>query len=90
MISTLLNTLLELAPYVVLGFIMAGILKFYVPQNILQKHLGGRLLRHLSSRLELAVFCLCVRLVQYRLESDCSEATCRKPLNGLFSTWAPI
>lgn len=42
MINTLLNTLLESAPYVVLGFIIAGILKFYVPQNILQKHLGGR------------------------------------------------
>lgn len=41
MISTLLNTLLESAPYVVLGFIIAGILKFYVPQNILQKHLGA-------------------------------------------------
>lgn len=42
MIITLLNTLLESAPYVVLGFIIAGILKFYVPQNILQKHLGAR------------------------------------------------
>ncbi len=41
MINTLFNTLLESAPYVVLGFIIAGILKFYVPQNILQKHLGG-------------------------------------------------
>ncbi len=42
MINTLFNTLLESAPYVVLGFIIAGILKFYVPQNILQKHLGER------------------------------------------------
>lgn len=42
MIDTLLNTLLESAPYVVLGFLIAGILKFWVPQNILQKHLGGR------------------------------------------------
>jgi hypothetical protein len=41
MIDTLLNTLLESAPYVVLGFFIAGILKFWVPQNILQKHLGG-------------------------------------------------
>jgi uncharacterized protein len=42
MISTLFNTLLESAPYVVLGFVIAGILKFYVPQNVLQKHLGGK------------------------------------------------
>jgi len=42
MINTLFNTLLESAPYVVLGFIIAGILRFYVPQNVLQKHLGGR------------------------------------------------
>ncbi|MBE0653291.1 MAG: permease [Bacteroidales bacterium] len=41
MISTLLNTLLESAPYVILGFIIAGILKFWVPQDILQKHLGS-------------------------------------------------
>lgn len=42
MIGTLLNTLLESAPYVVLGFLIAGIVKYWVPQNILQKHLGGR------------------------------------------------
>jgi uncharacterized protein len=42
MINTLFNTLLESAPYVVLGFIIAGILKFYVPQNVLQKHLGRK------------------------------------------------
>jgi len=41
MIDTLFNTLLESAPYVVLGFFIAGILKFWVPQNILQKHMGG-------------------------------------------------
>lgn len=40
MINTLLNILLESAPYIVLGFIIAGILRYYVPQNILQKHLG--------------------------------------------------
>jgi uncharacterized membrane protein YraQ (UPF0718 family) len=42
MINTLFNTLLESAPYVVLGFIIAGILKFYVPQDVLQKHLGRK------------------------------------------------
>ena len=42
MINTLFNTLLESAPYVVLGFIIAGILKFWVPANILQKHLGRK------------------------------------------------
>jgi uncharacterized membrane protein YraQ (UPF0718 family) len=42
MIKTLFNTLLESAPYVVLGFIIAGILKFWVPSNILQKHLGTK------------------------------------------------
>lgn len=41
MINTLFNTLLESAPYVVLGFLIAGILRFWVPQNMLQKHLGG-------------------------------------------------
>ncbi|MDO8952013.1 MAG: permease, partial [Draconibacterium sp.] len=42
MIDTLFNTLLESAPYVVLGFIIAGIMRFWVPQNVLQKHLGGK------------------------------------------------
>lgn len=42
MVNTLFNTLLESAPYVVLGFIIAGILRFWVPQNVLQKHLGGK------------------------------------------------
>ncbi len=42
MISTLFNTLLESAPYVVLGFVIAGILKFWVPPDILHKHLGRR------------------------------------------------
>ena len=42
MINTLFNTLLESAPYVVLGFIIAGILKFYVPPDVLQKHLGRK------------------------------------------------
>lgn len=42
MISTLFNTLLESAPYVVLGFIIAGIIKFWVPPDVLQKHLGRK------------------------------------------------
>ncbi|MCG6185885.1 permease [Maribellus maritimus] len=42
MISILFNTLLESAPYVVLGFFIAGIMRFYVPSNILKQHLGGR------------------------------------------------
>lgn len=42
MINTLFNILLESAPYVVLGFIIAGIMRYWVPQNILQKHLGGK------------------------------------------------
>ena len=41
MINTLFNILLESAPYVVLGFIIAGIIRYWVPPNILQKHLGG-------------------------------------------------
>lgn len=40
MISILYNTLLESAPYIILGFLIAGIMRFYVPQNILQQHLG--------------------------------------------------
>lgn len=42
MINTLFNILLESAPYVVLGFIIAGIMRYWVPQTILQKHLGGK------------------------------------------------
>ena len=42
MLITLFNTLLESAPYIVLGFVIAGILKFYVPQNVLQKHVGAK------------------------------------------------
>ena len=40
MISILFNTLLESAPYIVLGFFIAGIMRFYVPPGILQQHLG--------------------------------------------------
>lgn len=46
MLITLFNTLLESSPYIVLGFVIAGILKFYVPQNVLQKHVGAK--THLS------------------------------------------
>lgn len=42
MISTLFKTLLESSPYVVLGFIIAGILKFWIPPDVLQKHLGRK------------------------------------------------
>jgi hypothetical protein len=42
MINKLFTALLESAPYVVLGFIIAGIMKFWVPQDVLQKHLGGK------------------------------------------------
>ncbi len=40
MITILLNTLFESAPYVILGFLIAGILRFWIPQDILQRHLG--------------------------------------------------
>lgn len=42
MITILYNTLLESAPYIVLGFLIAGIIRFWVPTNVLQNHLGGR------------------------------------------------
>lgn len=42
MLSILFNTLLESAPYVVLGFLISGVIHFYIPQNILQKHLGRK------------------------------------------------
>lgn len=42
MITILLNTLLESAPYVILGFFIAGIMRFYVPSDILKQHLGAR------------------------------------------------
>ena len=42
MINTLLNILLESAPYIVFGFVIAGVLRYWVPQNLLQKHLGGK------------------------------------------------
>ncbi len=41
MISILFNTLLESAPYIILGFFIAGIMRFYVPPGILQQHLGA-------------------------------------------------
>ena len=41
MITILFNTLLESAPYIVLGFFIAGIMRFYVPPGILQQHLGA-------------------------------------------------
>lgn len=42
MITILYNTLLESAPYIVLGFLIAGIIRFWIPQNVLQHHLGGQ------------------------------------------------
>ena len=42
MIDILFNTLLESAPYIVLGFLIAGVIRVWVPGNILQQHLGGR------------------------------------------------
>jgi uncharacterized membrane protein YraQ (UPF0718 family) len=42
MLITLFNTLLESAPYIVLGFVIAGIIKYYVPQDVLQKHVGKK------------------------------------------------
>lgn len=42
MITTLINTLLESAPYIVIGFLIAGAIRIWVPTNILQHHLGGR------------------------------------------------
>lgn len=41
MITILFNTLLESAPYIVLGFFIAGVIRYYVPSNILQKHIGA-------------------------------------------------
>ena len=41
MIITLLRTLLEAAPYIVLGFFVAGLIHQFVPQNFLSKHLGA-------------------------------------------------
>lgn len=41
MITILFNTLLESAPYIVLGFLIAGIIRYWVPANVLQQHLGG-------------------------------------------------
>lgn len=40
MFTTLINSLLESAPYIVLGFLIAGIIKIWVPKGVLQKHLG--------------------------------------------------
>jgi uncharacterized membrane protein YraQ (UPF0718 family) len=42
MLRILSQTLLESAPYILLGFLIAGILRFWVPRDILQRHLGGR------------------------------------------------
>ncbi len=42
MVGILYNTLLESAPYVILGFLVAGIMRFRVPPDTLQRHLGGR------------------------------------------------
>lgn len=47
MITVLFNTLLESAPYIIVGFLIAGILRYWVPGNVLQKHLGGHSVRTL-------------------------------------------
>jgi uncharacterized protein len=42
MFTILLNTLFESAPYIILGLLIAGIIRFWIPPSILQYHLGGR------------------------------------------------
>ncbi|MFO7936854.1 MAG: permease [Kiritimatiellia bacterium] len=42
MLKIMLNTLLESAPYIVLGFFIAGVVKACVPHLTLKKHLAGR------------------------------------------------
>ena len=42
MLSILLNTMLESAPYIVLGFLIAGAVKVWVPHLTLKRHLAGR------------------------------------------------
>jgi uncharacterized protein len=41
MLEILLNTLLESAPYVILGFLIAGAVKVWVPHLTLERHLAG-------------------------------------------------
>jgi len=41
LIAILFNTLMESAPYIVLGFVIAGIMRYYIPPGILQQHLGA-------------------------------------------------
>ena len=41
MFEILLNTLLESAPYIVLGFFIAGVVKVWVPHLTLKRHLAG-------------------------------------------------
>ncbi|MDD2601314.1 MAG: permease [Kiritimatiellae bacterium] len=41
MLKILFNTLLESAPYIVLGFLIAGAVKVWVPQLTLKRHLAG-------------------------------------------------
>ena len=36
------HILLDAAPYLFLGFFMAGLLKAYLPDQLVQRHLGGK------------------------------------------------
>lgn len=47
MITILFNTLLESAPYVILGFFIAGIIRVWVPNDVLHRHIGGHNTSHL-------------------------------------------
>ncbi|AQT68031.1 putative permease [Anaerohalosphaera lusitana] len=47
MLTVLIKTLLEAAPYIVLGFLVAGIIRELVPRDVLSKHLGAKGLRPL-------------------------------------------
>lgn len=42
MIKVLYNTMLESAPYIIMGFLIAGIFRFWIPSGVLQRHLGAR------------------------------------------------
>ncbi len=42
MFTILYNTLLESSPYVVLGFLIAGIMRYWVPPSVLRHQLGGQ------------------------------------------------
>lgn len=53
--DTLLMMLAEMSPYLLLGFLIAGLLRFFVPQNLFHNHLAPRNMKSVTKAVALGI-----------------------------------